>query len=381
MERKKILIVSDCPSNPLTAGNRTCIRKNADILQKMGYDVYFLLVNNGSMTDEDISEMKFAWKEKLFLFRTNKIQVFLQKLHSKLCITLGINYQSLDLYCPWFIPKFVKHLVSAKGIDTIMVNYIWMSKLLEKSSVKHKLIYTHDVFSYKLFKGEYSWFSYSPNKEAIALNRATDILAIQENEAIYYKYLAPKTNVKTVFMPFKYIETPIVRNQVLLFFSGGNVHNLNGIKLFIKHIFPILHKEFPNVKLYIGGSICKVLKQDCLDGSIKLLGGFHDPYDFYKLGDIAINPVFSGTGLKVKTFEAISYGKYVLAHTHSLEGVYDPSNIPVKECVDAKDYISCLRELFDGGITMDVIKMHTKNYLESLDSYIESSYKQIIEKS
>ena len=36
MERKKILIVSDCPSNPLTAGNRTCIRKNADILQKMG---------------------------------------------------------------------------------------------------------------------------------------------------------------------------------------------------------------------------------------------------------------------------------------------------------------------------------------------------------
>lgn len=70
--------------------------------------------------------------------------------------------------------------------------------------------------------------------------------------------------------------------------------------------------------------------------------------------------MFSGTGLKVKTFEAISYGKYVLAHTHSLEGVYDPSNIPVKECVDAKDYISCLRELFDGGITMDVIKMHTK---------------------
>ena len=46
---------------------------------------------------------------------------------------------------------------------------------------------------------------------------------------------------------------------------------------------------------------------------------------FYNSIDVALSPVRFGSGLKIKVFEALSYGKPVLATQHSIDGF--PSNI------------------------------------------------------
>ena len=41
--------------------------------------------------------------------------------------------------------------------------------------------------------------------------------------------------------------------------------------------------------------------------NVIICGYIYDLSAFYRQGDVAINPVYLGTGIKIKTFEALSY--------------------------------------------------------------------------
>ena len=45
-----------------------------------------------------------------------------------------------------------------------------------------------------------------------------------------------------------------------------------------------------------------------MDPAVKLMGKIDSPVEFYQQIDLAINPVEFGTGLKIKTCEALAYG-------------------------------------------------------------------------
>lgn len=62
---------------------------------------------------------------------------------------------------------------------------------------------------------------------------------------------------------------------------------------------------------------------DDLGEGVKLIGYVDSPNVLYEQGDVAINPTYQGTGLKIKTFEAISYDKVTMVHPHSMKGVFE----------------------------------------------------------
>lgn len=373
----KILIVSDCPSDPPVAGNRNCIRRNLDFLRQHGYDIYFLLVDNRDLSLLDIRRMEEVWGNKLTVFRITKFQHILQKIIIKSSVICKRDYISLDVFCPWFIKKIVTRIVKMHGIDSVVVNYIWLSSILDKIDVKCKAIYTHDVFSYRNKKMHSMWFSFDSKTEARALNRANHILAIQENEAIFFTYLAPTIDVIPIYIPFTYTQLPKSDHLYnLLFFSSCNRYNINGLKKFIDEIYPSIKSNFPQVKLLIGGNICNKIFNKIHDTSIELKGVYDKPEDFYSLGNIVINPVFEGTGLKVKTFEAISYGRFVLAHKHSKEGIFERSSAPIFECNTKEDYIKYLR--LSLNIDLNTHSKLCKDYIERLNDYILEKYKAIL---
>ena len=96
------------------------------------------------------------------------------------------------------------------------------------------------------------------------------------------------------------------------------------------------------------------------------------------MGDIAINPIYQGTGLKIKTFEALAYGKVTIVHPHSAEGIYQPQKAPVfightpqefaKHVVDALSDIK-LRKLYSDKAVA---------YIQDLNLFIERQYHQIL---
>ena len=103
-----------------------------------------------------------------------------------------------------------------------------------------------------------------------------------------------------------------------------------------------------------------------------------NPADFYALGDIVINPVFNGTGLKIKTFEALSYGKTVLSSTHSMEGIFSPQSCPIYKADTIDEYISHLTNILSTPHILKNNREQAESYIVSLDSYIKNILHNIL---
>ncbi len=134
----------------------------------------------------------------------------------------------------------------------------------------------------------------------------------------------------------------------------------------------------PEARLIIGGGICESLIAYRANGVI-LKGYVDDIASFYKLGDIAINPVFQGTGLKVKTFEALSFGKIVVTHKHSIEGIYNKSIAPIFSADKAQKYSELLINALK-TVDRNTVREQSIGYINQLNSYINSEYDKLLDK-
>jgi glycosyltransferase involved in cell wall biosynthesis len=166
-----------------------------------------------------------------------------------------------------------------------------------------------------------SWFFTTPKSEAEALARADVIIAIQDVEAEYFGRLVDDKTVITVGHGVH--EVPLVGHESaqprLLFVGSDNRLNVLSIRNFIDSIFPALHHEFPDVVLDIAGGVGAKLRR--LPPGCNVVGKVPDLENYYRRAWIVINPMAFGTGLKIKTVEALGYGKPVVTTPAGAEGL------------------------------------------------------------
>jgi len=248
-----------------------------------------------------------------------------------------------------------------------------LSKLFTKIQNTKKLLFTHDLFSNRFALTGNSWFSVSSRKEAKAINRSDIILAIQDDEAKFYKKLTNK-KVLTVFSYFETHVTPYVKNNNLLYLAGSNIHNLKSIHNFINGPFQKILNQDQSIRLIIGGKICdelKFLKKE----NVILYGKVNNLLDFYSKGNIFINPTEEGTGLKIKTFEAMSYGKVLVSHPHNTKGIFRLESAPIFTIKDIDDYIDTILSLINNKEQIIDKKVESINYINELNSWVYDQYK------
>lgn len=373
----KILIVSDCATHPINAGNKKCIFEQSEILKSLGAEVYFLYVQNVFALHEDYEQTKNFWKDKFFYFHRGfffKLKLlFTNKIRKSLCKWYWKSNDRDSL----FLARYINKLQTIHKFDVCIFQYFYFSKTAAKINIPKVAIMTHDCFSYKsLSLNMPCEYSLTASEEAKALQRFKHIFAIQESEATYFQKLAPQSNVYTVFSSFTYLATPTTKNHNILFLSGSNLFNINGITWFTQNIFPLIKEQFPDTTLIIGGSICKKLENNAIfqDSNIILQGNIDNPQTFYQQGDIAINPTFQGTGLKIKTFEAISYDKIVIVHPHSMEGIYSPNNAPIFSSMNPQHWLTFITKIWNNPQEIDTIKSLNKSYINNLNLKIKEEY-------
>lgn len=382
----KILIIYPTLTHPVNAGNKQWVLSQASILRELGNDVYMLCINTPGLKDSQDS-IKKAIRETCE-FWGNHGFVLSSSLFERVKATFVMHFRRLffkgyykcdDLYPPR-LHVYVKRLNEHYHFDACIVNYYWLTKVLKKTNIPLKIVNTHDVFSFRdiTTHSKRAWMSTFPNEEAKALNRADYIMALQDEEAIYFAHLAPRSKVKVVYCSFEIHKTPFVGNHALLMLAGAGALNINGLVWFINNIFPAIIKEFPDVELIIGGYICNMIGKRINHPNIRLLGAVHDPMELYKLGDVAINPVTDGTGLKIKTFEALSYGKIVMTHPHSVIGVFKKEDSNIFYSEDAEKWVSYLKKLWNDLNIIESLKCKSIDYIIEMNSFIEMNYKSLM---
>ena len=371
-------------THPLNAGNRCWLLSQVKLLKSMGHDVSLVAVykpgfkkHNQIETELDLTSL--YWGKKLFVFKEKLVDHILKKiiLLFRKVFCNGM-FKCDDMY-PMGLSSYLNKINDVENFDILIVNYYWLSKALSKSKIPKKGIFTHDCFSFKnILGGKNAWMSTTPNEESKALMRCEHIFALQEEEKIFFKHLAPLSKVYNIFCSYHMHQTDVCGNHNIVFLSGNNQYNINGLIWFIDEVFKKIKIKFEDAKLIVCGSICKHFHSD--NPGIVFLGYVEDPIDLYKLGDIAINPCYEGTGLKIKTFEAISYDKITLVHPHSLVGIYKSTEAPLFSSANGDEWVSFISSVWtDNQQIIYQYKNKNRNYIKSLNNYISDTYSTFID--
>lgn len=382
----KILVISKCATHPVDEGNKKMILSYCDLLSKMGHELHFLYIKTRPFRKNirkdyicSFEDTRNYWGKRLHVFRINYFQNFWNSALPHIRrITSG--YWNVDDEYPLGLTTYVNKLQCKYNFDACLVNYVFLSKVLDGINIPKCAIFTHDHFTFKnLVTGIPKCLqSLKPNEEARGLQRAQHIFAMQDEEAVLFKALSPRSEIYVNYCNFDYVEQPIVCNYNILFLSGGNEYNLNGFKWFLDNIFPIIIDGIPSLRLIIGGSICKMLRIWNLPEQIKLYGYVNNLSAFFLQGDVAINPTYQGTGLKIKTFESISYDKVTVVHPHSTNGIYHKYEAPVFAFSEPQDWLAFFKKVLGNQTIIGEIKERNRKYIKNLNKFVQSEYARFL---
>ena len=326
MKKQRILFVSPTPSHPQDAGNRARIFQIASLIKQYGHEVHFCHIEH---SPGNRLEMADCWDRYFnipsdFTYKSEIIRLWNwrnARRFPRLTLPYGVD--------DWVSDDCVKQVKTAIGdnqYDIVVVNYVFLSKIFNIfGSNVLKIIDTHDRFGgrAKLFLKNNeipSWFFTTEDQERKAVNRSDIIIAIQENEYRYFKEIASKP-VITIghFSPVLQICGHSHSSKELLFIGSDNQINRHAARILMDEIFPSIKASVPDARLNIAGKICQAIGNGP-EGCFKV-GVVDDLFEAYERAAIVVNPVFFGTGLKIKNIEALSFGKAVVTTDAGAEGI------------------------------------------------------------
>ena len=224
------------------------------------------------------------------------------------------------------LDRLVRSVQRKHSYDAVLVEYVFMSKALDLfDDGVLKIIDTHDVFSgrrekYSLRGIEDRFFSTTEKEEARGLDRADRIIAIQDHERAVIGSMT-KREVSTVGHTVLIEPNAAMRARPrAVCVATANPANIHGMQRFIAEILPCIRRRIPDFELVMAGKIGDAV--DDAPGLIRL-GELPDLGAAYAEADLAINPVEVGTGLKIKSIEALGFGKPLVTGPVGAEGLED----------------------------------------------------------
>lgn len=111
------------------------------------------------------------------------------------------------------------------------------------------------------------------------------------------------------------IKNSLNEKEYILFVGSLFFANYHGIKWFIENVVPFINK-----KLLIVGKDFETKKLELERENVEVIGSVDDLTPYYLNASCMIMPIFEGAGMKVKTAEALMYGKTIYGTTEAFEG-------------------------------------------------------------
>lgn len=323
--KKKILVISPTPTHPHSAGNRARIHTLMTSMLSLGHEVHFLHIEKEA---GDRQAMLACWGGRFHSLSFRMPENRFSRLRRRVRKWLGLETQYIYGVDEWYDPAadaFIRDLAARIGFDAVIVEYVFFSRALRCfGGDVLKLVDTHDVFADRhrryLAEGKKpQWFSTSRREEARGLARADVVIAIQENEARFFRETTPQ-RVITVghIVPVDEASEDEARTSGMLYVGSGNEINVHAAKYFIDGILPAIRQHIPSAILTVAGGVCDRLADT---PGVRLLGQVEDLAPLYRSAAVVVNPILFGTGLKIKTVEALGFGRPLVTTPAGAEGL------------------------------------------------------------
>jgi glycosyltransferase involved in cell wall biosynthesis len=210
--------------------------------------------------------------------------------------------------------------------EIVFAEYIWMAPCLDRVGPEAlKFIDTLDLMHVRRHlyaaEGSGAWVDCSDAEEAQLLRKADVVIAIQRHEKAGFEGLVPERSVICIphSVPVRAQGKSVPPENTVMFVGSMNQGNVAGLGAFLSHGWPLVVEACPRAQFRVYGSIGRRIPRDV--ARVRALGYVRFLRRAYQRSTVVINPVTLGTGLKIKTVEALAHGKAVVTTACGAEGL------------------------------------------------------------
>lgn len=185
--------------------------------------------------------------------------------------------------------------------------------------------------------------------ELAALGKVDGIAAITRKDAAFFRGL---TSTPVVDIPFG-IELPPLsassgEKRFPAFFHIGAMNwmpNEEGIKWFVQEVWPEINKKHPELVFNLAGRYMPSWLKTGLKPQLVVWGEVDNAASFVNAHDVAIVPLLSGSGIRIKIIEAMAAGKTVITTEIGAEGILYQNGLNILIANSKHDFINAVEKI------------------------------------
>jgi len=332
MENKKILCVNRSSSDSISGGAVVYTKRNLDSLLKI-------------YGTENVIVYKLVFETNLHESKWKKVYKWAKSILLGFCA--GLTEQKRDS---------ILRIIEKEKVDTVFLDTSLWGRLNKKIK---KIFLNVKVISF--FQNIEFQYVFCELKTTKRLFRLDILLCTFLNERWTYKYSdkiivlnsRDANLIKKIYGRKKSFIIPISMNDTysftksekkiqtqtftILFVGSLFYANVQGITWFVKEIMPV----YQNVCLEIVGKNMQELKVQIERQNVKIYNSVPNLKEYYQRANLVVMPIFTGGGMKLKTAEALMYGKTIIGTPEAFCG-YDYHPEIGKICVNKMEFCDAI---------------------------------------
>jgi glycosyltransferase involved in cell wall biosynthesis len=306
-------------------GNHSRALAQLEYFKDSDFEVHFVGIHSEYFTEDAFQEFK-----KRNLIKEGHL---LKKIKKGLKIKYFFQFsilRKLKIYLKDFDrtaygqDKQFKKILQKNEFDFIFFSYAYWENLIDLI-VKYKkgsttIIDTHDFITSQFQDKKNFEIGTYFRKELSILKKFDKVIVISIDE----KYLFTQfLKNEVIYIPHYLTNNSSLKKHKstidILYVASDNEHNINSAKWFFNNVYPLLDS---NLRLTVIGKITQYIDDYENVTKINFVENLNEIYTETK---ISICPMLSGTGLKIKVIEALSFGIPVVTNERGVDGFANKS--------------------------------------------------------
>ena len=175
------------------------------------------------------------------------------------------------------------------------------------------------------------------NYELTAISQVDGIAAITRKDAAYFRKYCATTTIDIPYGVYPEDFTPNYEVEgPTKFYHIGSMNwipNEEGIRWFIENCLDTVVEKVPDFVFHLAGRNMPEWLKELKNPHVDVIGEVPDAKEFVANHDVAIVPLLSGSGIRIKIIESMALGKTVITTMLGAEGILyeEDSNIIIAE--------------------------------------------------
>ncbi len=208
-------------------------------------------------------------------------------------------------------------ILQDNNYDYILISYAcWVPLILNNNYLKgaKTIVDTHDFLTSQFKSRKDFNLGKFFKAEMTLLDSIDQVWSISLEE----KYLFEQFISKPVYLVPHITQTQLITSKKtidVLYVASNNMHNIIAINWFFENVYDMLKKD---INITIVGKV-----NNHIDSypNVQKISYAEDLTQLYGQSKIVISPMLTGTGLKIKVDEALSFGIPVVCNTRGVDGL------------------------------------------------------------